>query len=84
MEHSKSYFPVQPSSTLTTHSNTIDGDPTGYANEIVGGVSKRFEVSLRLFTAMLANPTLRAATIDQLRGLSIEHADKFIAELGDT
>lgn len=81
MEHSKSYYPVQPSADICSDS---DGRATGYKNEIAGGVSLRYETALRLFAGMLANPQLRAVSIDGLRELSMKEADKFIAELGDT
>lgn len=81
MENSKSYFPVQPSAGVCLD----DRDRAiGYENEIVGGVSRRYETALRIYCSMLQNPQLRAVTVDGLRELSLKEADKFIAELGDT
>lgn len=82
MKRTRPFFPVQPSSQIT---NDEKGIPIGYENKVIGGVSVRDMFALEIFCALVSNPALvnGAVSIDSLRRLSTEQADKLADELGE-
>lgn len=63
-----------------------ESNKAAFTNKVIGGVTYRDMVAIEFMSAMLSNPAYVGAkefTSARMRGVAIEIADKFVAELGE-